>query len=94
MIAKEAVVNYGDNEEKDIAMRVISDHIRAITFSIADGQLPSNIKGGYVIRRILRRAIRYAYTFLGLKDVFMYKLVSVLINQMGGNLRSYKISNC
>ena len=87
MIAKEAAVNYGDNEEKDIAMRVISDHIRAITFSIADGQLPSNIKGGYVIRRILRRAIRYAYTFLGLKDVFMYKLVSVLINQMGGQFK-------
>ena len=64
-------------------MRVISDHIRAIAFSIADGQLPSNIKAGYVIRRILRRAVRYAYTFLKIKEAFMYRLVDVLCKNMG-----------
>ena len=74
---------YGIDQEQDIAMRVIADHIRAIVFSIADGQLPSNIKAGYVIRRILRRAVRYAYTFLNLKDAFMHKLVEVLIKKMG-----------
>ena len=75
-------LKYGNDEKIDIAMRVIADHIRAISFSIADGQLPSNVKAGYVIRRILRRAVRYAYTFLDLKEAFMYKLVNVLCNQM------------
>jgi len=74
---------YGNDEKTDIAMRVVSDHLRAIAFSIADGQLPSNAKAGYVIRRILRRAVRYGYTFLGQKQAFIYKLVPVLINEMG-----------
>ena len=69
--------------EIDVAMRVIADHIRAVSFSIADGQLPGNAKAGYVIRRILRRAVRYAYTFLGQKDAFMYKLVPMLVHEMG-----------
>ena len=81
-IAKKSKINYGENEKQDIAMRVIADHIRAITFSIADGQLPSNVKAGYVIRRILRRAVRYAYTFLRLKQAFMYELAAVVVNQM------------
>lgn len=76
-------VTYGQNEETDIAMRVIADHIRAIAFSIADGQLPSNAKAGYVIRRILRRAVRYGYTFLRLQEPFLYKLLPTLINEMG-----------
>lgn len=74
---------YGVEEEKDIAFRVIADHIRAITFIIADGQLPSNNKAGYVCRRILRRAIRYGYTFLGFEEPFLFQLVSVLVAQMG-----------
>ncbi|MBQ0141327.1 MAG: alanine--tRNA ligase [Prevotellaceae bacterium] len=74
---------YGDEEQTDIAMRVVADHLRAIAFSIADGQLPSNAKAGYVIRRILRRAVRYGYTFLGQKEAFIYKLVPVLIQEMG-----------
>jgi alanyl-tRNA synthetase len=74
---------YGTDEQKDIAMRVIADHIRTIAFSIADGQLPSNAKAGYVIRRILRRAVRYGYTFLGCKEAFMYKLLPALIDTMG-----------
>jgi len=82
-IAKKAGLKYGENEKQDIAMRVIADHIRAISFSIADGQLPSNVKAGYVIRRILRRAVRYAYTFLNLKTSFMHELVAVLSDQMG-----------
>ncbi|MBT7725880.1 MAG: alanine--tRNA ligase [Flavobacteriales bacterium] len=82
-IEKLSNLKYGDDEKIDIAMRVIADHIRAISFSIADGQLPSNVKAGYVIRRILRRAVRYAYTFLDLKQAFMYNLVDVLCNQMG-----------
>ncbi|MEC7864030.1 MAG: alanine--tRNA ligase [Bacteroidota bacterium] len=89
-IAIKASVNYGDNEKQDIAMRVIADHVRAIAFSIADGQLPSNVKAGYVIRRILRRAIRYAYTFLNLKDAFMHELVPVLANQMGEQFEELK----
>ena len=75
----------GANEQEkiDIAMRVVADHLRAVAFSIADGQLPSNAKAGYVIRRILRRAVRYAYTFLGQKSAFLYKLVPVLVQEMG-----------
>ena len=74
---------YGENLQADIAMRVIADHLRAISFSIADGQLPSNNKAGYVIRRILRRAVRYGYTFLDFKEPFIWKLVEVLKEQMG-----------
>lgn len=74
---------YGQDKEKDVAMRVIADHIRTIAFSITDGQLPSNAKAGYVIRRILRRAVRYGYTFLGRREAFMYKLLPVLIETMG-----------
>ncbi len=74
---------YGDNKDIDIAMRVIADHVRTIAFSIADGQLPSNAKAGYVIRRILRRAVRYGYTFLGFKEAFMYRLIDTLIESMG-----------
>ena len=75
--------NYGQDAQTDIAMRVIADHIRTISFSITDGQLPSNAKAGYVIRRILRRAVRYGYTFLEQKQAFMYKLVPTLIENMG-----------
>jgi len=74
---------YGENKDADVAMRVIADHIRAISFSIADGQLPSNVKAGYVIRRILRRAVRYGYTFLGLNDPFLCRLVPQLVDDMG-----------
>ena len=74
---------YGEDEKKDIAMRVVVDHLRAIAFAIADGQLPSNAKAGYVIRRILRRAVRYGYTFLGQKEAFIYKLVPTLVEEMG-----------
>jgi len=82
-IEKISGYKYGEDEKKDIAMRVISDHIRAVAFSIADGQLPSNTGAGYVIRRILRRAIRYGFTFLNLKEAFIYKLVPVLAQNMG-----------
>jgi len=82
-IAKMAGTEYGADAQNDIAMRVIADHIRTIAFSITDGQLPSNAKAGYVIRRILRRAVRYGYTFLGQKSAFMYKLLPVLIDNMG-----------
>ena len=75
--------NYGESAQTDVAMRVIADHIRAIAFSIADGQLPSNVKAGYVIRRILRRAVRYGYTFLGLNEPFLCRLVPQLIADMG-----------
>jgi len=74
---------YGTNPQTDIAMRVIADHIRTIAFAITDGQLPSNAKAGYVIRRILRRAVRYGYTFLNQRSSFMYKLVQVLCENMG-----------
>ena len=74
---------YGEDSKVDIAMRVIADHVRTIAFSIADSQLPGNAKAGYVIRRILRRAVRYAYTFLDQKNAFMYKLVDTLIDSMG-----------
>ena len=73
-----------DEEKVDIAIRVVADHLRAVAFAIADGQLPGNAKAGYVIRRILRRAVRYAYTFLDQKEAFMYKLVPVLVHEMGG----------
>jgi alanyl-tRNA synthetase len=74
---------YGSNKEQDIATRVISDHVRAVAFSIADGQLPSNTGAGYVIRRILRRAVRYGFTFLDKKEPFIYRLVAVLSDKMG-----------
>ncbi|MEP5611690.1 MAG: alanine--tRNA ligase [Cyclobacteriaceae bacterium] len=80
-VAKRGAVEYGKNEKTDIAIRVISDHIRAIAFTIADGQLPSNNKAGYVIRRILRRAVRYGYTFLNFKEPFLYELLAVLVDQ-------------
>ncbi|MBN1187403.1 MAG: alanine--tRNA ligase [Bacteroidales bacterium] len=76
-------IKYGVNPKTDIAMRVISDHLRAVAFSIADGQLPSNIKAGYVIRRILRRAVRYAYSFLNLNEPVIYKLLPAIISVMG-----------
>lgn len=83
-IASMAGTTYGNDRQQDIAMRVVSDHIRTIAFSITDGQLPGNAKAGYVIRRILRRAVRYGYTFLGQKQSFLYKLLPVLIENMGG----------
>ena len=82
-IAKETGFSYGKDKKQDIAMRVVADHIRALAFTIADGQLPSNIGAGYVIRRILRRAVRYAYSFLNKKEAFMYKILPVLIQEMG-----------
>ena len=82
-IAEMAGKTYGEDAKDDVAMRVISDHVRTIAFSIADSQLPSNAKAGYVIRRILRRAVRYGYTFLNQKSAFMYKLVDTLIESMG-----------
>ncbi|MFA9370473.1 MAG: alanine--tRNA ligase [Labilibaculum antarcticum] len=84
-IAKMSAKKYGEDEVIDIALRVISDHIRTIAFAITDGQLPSNNKAGYVIRRILRRAVRYGYTFLGFKEPFMYRLIPVLIKVMGNH---------
>ena len=84
VMAQKAGCAYGDDEKTDIAMRVIVDHLRAIAFSIADGQLPGNAKAGYVIRRILRRAVRYGYTFLDQKQAFMYTLVPTLAQEMGG----------
>ncbi len=76
---------YGKSEDTDVAMRVIADHLRAVSFSIADGQLPGNAKAGYVIRRILRRAVRYAYTFLGQKEAFIYRLIPTLVAEMGAS---------
>ena len=81
---------YGNDEKTDVAMRVIADHLRAIAFSIADGQLPSNVKAGYVIRRILRRAVRYGYTYLGFNEPFICKLVPTLVAQMGGQFPELK----
>ncbi len=83
-IAKMSGIHYGNAVKSDIAMRVVADHLRAIAFSIADGQLPSNVKAGYVIRRILRRAVRYGYTFLNFREPFIHALVTVLVEQMGG----------
>ncbi len=83
-IGKICGIAYGQNEKTDVAMRVIADHIRTIAFSITDGQLPSNAKAGYVIRRILRRAVRYGYTFLNQRSAFMYKLIDALCEVMGG----------
>ena len=82
-IAELSGKEYGKDQKVDVAMRVIADHVRTISFSIADSQLPGNAKAGYVIRRILRRAVRYAYTFLDQKQAFMYKLVNTLIDSMG-----------
>lgn len=82
-LARLADKTYGQIETQDIAMRVVSDHLRAIAFAIADGQLPSNNKAGYVIRRILRRAVRYGYTFLGFREPFIHQLVPVMVKQMG-----------
>ncbi|MEQ8556215.1 MAG: alanine--tRNA ligase [Cyclobacteriaceae bacterium] len=80
-VANQAGVKYGKEEKTDIALRVIADHIRAVSFTIADGQLPSNMKAGYVIRRILRRAVRYGYTFLKFEEPFLYSLVKILSDQ-------------
>ena len=80
-IEKLSGISYGSDEKSDIAIRVVADHLRAVSFCIADGQIPSNTGAGYVIRRILRRAIRYAYTFLNIENPFIFKLVSVLSNQ-------------
>ena len=82
-IATLTEIEYGADQKSDVAMRVIADHIRTIAFAITDGQLPSNAKAGYVIRRILRRAVRYGYTFLGRREAFMYSLLPVLIETMG-----------
>ncbi|MEI6764503.1 MAG: alanine--tRNA ligase [Bacteroidota bacterium] len=82
-LAKIAGKTYGEETKTDVAMRVIADHLRAVSFAIADGQLPSNNKAGYVIRRILRRAVRYGYTFLGFSEPFMFRLVPLLALQMG-----------
>lgn len=82
-LERETQLKYGKTEEVDIAMRVIADHVRAVSFSIADGQLPSNTGAGYVIRRILRRAIRYGYTFLQKEEPFIHQLTEVLVHQMG-----------
>ncbi len=83
VIARQAEKPYGDDPRADVAMRVIGDHLRAIVFAIADGQLPSNVKAGYVIRRILRRAVRYGYVFLGFREPFLHTLVGTLNEQMG-----------
>ena len=80
-ISEESHIKYGAKEQTDIAMRVMADHVRAISFAIADGQLPSNVKAGYVIRRILRRAVRYAYSFLNLKEPFLCRMVPLLADQ-------------
>ncbi len=83
-ISKISKIQYDQNKQTDIAFRVIADHLRAISFAIADGQMPSNTGAGYVIRRILRRAVRYGFTFLNLKEPFINELVPILVKQMGG----------
>jgi len=90
-ISRLSGINYGDSEKSDIAMRVVADHLRAISFAIADGQLPSNVKAGYVIRRILRRAVRYYFTFLDQDEPFIYKLVPALIKTMGDTFTEIKV---
>ena len=80
-------IDYRQGEKTDVAIRVVADHVRAVAFAIADGQLPSNSGAGYVIRRILRRAIRYGFTFLGQKEPFIYKLTEVLAKHMGSNFK-------
>ncbi|NOY51784.1 MAG: alanine--tRNA ligase [Chlorobi bacterium] len=92
-IAENAGISYGNNEDKDIAMRVISDHLRAVAFAIADGQLPSNTGAGYVIRRILRRAVRYGYTFLDFDTPFLTKILPVLNNMMGDTFPELRKQN-
>ena len=82
-VEEQASPSDASQEQVNVAMRVCADHLRAVAFSIADGQLPSNAKAGYVIRRILRRAVRYAYTFLGQREAFLYKLLPVLVDEMG-----------
>ena len=89
-LASKSGLKYGADEQADVAMRVCADHLRAVCFSIADGQLPSNAKAGYVIRRILRRAVRYGYTFLGQKEPFLHTLVPTLVTQMGGQYPELK----
>ena len=89
-IAELSQSKYGEDEQRNIAMRVIADHVRTIAFSITDGQLPSNAKAGYVIRRILRRAVRYAYTFLGQHEPFLYRLIPTLIESMGDHYTELK----
>lgn len=90
-ISKISNIKYGESSQTDVAMRVIADHLRAIAFAIADGQLPSNNKAGYVIRRILRRAVRYGYTFLNLNQPFINKLIPILIQEMGGYFTELEI---
>ncbi|NVO20674.1 MAG: alanine--tRNA ligase [Bacteroidetes bacterium] len=82
-ISRLSGIPYGKEKKSDIAMRVMADHLRAVTFAIADGQLPSNVKAGYVIRRILRRAVRYGYSFLNVREPFLFKLIPILEKQMG-----------
>jgi alanyl-tRNA synthetase len=89
-ISSIAEIPYGKELKSDIAMRVIADHVRAISFAIADGQLPSNNKAGYVIRRILRRAVRYGYTFLNIREPFLAKILSILVEQMGDTFPELK----
>ena len=89
-ISRLSGLEYGKDESVDVAMRVVSDHLRAVAFSIADGQLPGNAKAGYVIRRILRRAVRYAYTFLGQKEAFIYQLIPTLVAEMGDSYPELK----
>ena len=81
--------NYGDNDKKDVAFRVIADHIRAVTFTISDGEIPSNNKAGYVIRRILRRAIRYGFSVLNIKEPFLFKLVKNVVDEYKDNTNDY-----
>jgi alanyl-tRNA synthetase len=89
-IAKMSGVEYGKAEKTDVAMRVVADHLRAVSFAIADGQLPSNNGAGYVIRRVLRRAVRYGFTFLGFEEPFVYKLLPILVQQMEHNFPEMK----
>lgn len=89
-LVKNSGMQYGQSEKIDIALRVIADHLRAVSFAICDGQLPSNTGAGYVIRRILRRAVRYGYSFLNLRDAFIYSLVPALVDKMGDHFKGLK----